>query len=65
MIIATLFITVNYRHLHKQGRSQDFCSGGGEASNKIFSKVARILFRGCDIQQKFNKIIILNFKKFI
>ena len=37
----------------KQWHSQNF--GSGEASNKIFSKVARMSVRGGDIQQKFTQ----------
>ena len=38
--------------------------GGGEESNKIFSKVARISVRGGDIQQKFTQQRLLkNFEK--
>ena len=49
-----------------QGRTKDFGSGGGEASDKISNKVARISVRGGDIQQKFTQQRLLkNFEKFI
>ena len=42
----------------RQGRTQDFGSGG-EASEKISNKVARISVRGGDIQQKFTQQSLL------
>ena len=49
-----------------QGRTQDFGSGEGEASDKISYKVARISVWGGDIQQKFTQQRLLkNFEKFI
>ena len=56
---------LDIQHSYNQGRTQDLGSGG-EASDKISNKVARISVRGGDIQQKFTQQRLLkNFEKLI
>ena len=46
---------IQLQYTRRQGRSQDFGSGGGGRSDKISSKVARISVRSGDLMQKFTQ----------